>query len=168
MSRGMSTVPIFQHRSLVALAMLVGASGCTPSDPAALIPPGDRMLIQQESARESGQGAVTVNEILARARGDKIPQPILLHVIDTAGVLSLPPDDQKLLASLEPAQRNAVLRIGPSDDPSPVTAALGAPRRAKFLAQYLPQALHLAETRYDVSLAPNTARLEFGEADGAN
>jgi hypothetical protein len=168
MSRGMSTVPIFRNKSLVALALLASTSGCTESNPTALIPPGDRVLIQQEAARESGQGSVSVNEILARARGDKVQQPIVLHIVDTAGALSLPQDDLNLLASIDQAQHVAVLRIGPSDDPSPVRAALDAPRRAKFLAQYLPQALHLAETRYDVSLALNTARLEFGEAEGAH
>jgi hypothetical protein len=154
-----------------ALAMLLLAAvvgGCTGSDPAALIPPGERVLIQREAARDSGDAPVSVNEILARARGETPPQPILVHVVDTAGALSIPEDETRHLASLDPGRRSAVLIIGPSNDPSPVAAALGATRRARFVAQYLPSTLHLAETRYDVSLAPDTARLEFGEADRAH
>jgi|HubBroStandDraft_1064217.scaffolds.fasta_scaffold00021_99 hypothetical protein len=160
--------PKFPRRSLAVFALIAGAGGCSGSNPAALIPPGERVLIQQESAKDSGQGPVTVTEMLARARGETTLRPILVHVVDTAGALSIPEDEVKQLEALDPAVKSAVLSIGPSDDPSPVTAALGAPRRAKFLAQYLPPTLHLAETRYDVSLAPNTARLEFGEADRAH
>ena len=155
-------------RALAALVLVAGAGGCAGSNPTAYIPPGDRVLMQQEAARENGEHPVSVNDILARARGDAAAAPILLHMTDAGGGLSLPADDLKQLAALDPTLKSAVLSVGPSDDPSPMDAALSAPRRVKFLAQYLPPTLHLAETRYDVSLAPNTARLEFGDASRAH
>jgi hypothetical protein len=164
----MFTVSMWSRDILAALLLAAAVSGCTGSDPAALIPPGERVLLQHEAARDSGDTPVSVNEMLARARGEVLQQPILVHVVDTAGTLSIPEDEMRHLASLDPGQHSAVLSIGPSNDPSPVAAALGATRRARFVAQYLPSTLHVAETRYDVSLAPNTARLEFGEADRAH
>jgi hypothetical protein len=164
----MSTRSRSPRKTLAILLLTAGTSACTESNPVALIPPGERVLIQQEAARERGGTPVSVDELLARARGEVPPQPILVHVADRQGALSIPDDDVKRLASLDPAGRSAVLSIGPSDEPSPVAAALGATRRARFVARYLPSTLHVAETRYDVSLAPNTARLEFGEADRAH
>jgi hypothetical protein len=168
MSRDMTTLSRLPRATLAILLLAAGASGCAESNPAALIPPGERVLIQQEAARERGGTPVSVDQVLARARGEVPPQPILVHVADRQGAMSIPDDDVKLLASLDPTRRSAVLSIGPSDEPSPVAAALGATRRARFVARYLPYTLHVAETRYDVNLAPNTARIEFGEADRAH
>lgn len=184
--------------SPLLVATLVGA--CSASNPAALIPPGDRALIQQEDARDRNeQQPITVAALLAHARGtqnegttnevaggedvkgggtanrgdpnpaDKSMPVILLHVTDdTTGQLALAPEDVRQLAALGPPLTSVILSIGPSGDASPVAAALAAPGRAKFVARYLPHTLQVAETRYDVSLAPNTARLEFGEAERAH
>jgi hypothetical protein len=159
------------------LAALAGA--CTSSNPAALIPPGDRALIREEDARDrSEQQPITVAALLAHARGneneaskdagDSKTPTILLQVTDATGQLALAPEAVRQLAALGPPLTSVILSVGPSDDPSPMAAALAAPGRAKFVAQYLPHTLQVAETRYDVSLAPNTARLEFGEAERAH
>ena len=149
--------------ALLSAAML---TGCASQAPAQLIPASDRLMLQQEAARTNPQGAMTVDEMLANARGKpekKIPDPLTLRVVDQGGVLSIPNNDLQQLATIAGTQQDVVLVVGPSDDPSPVAAALAANRHAHFVAQHLPATLHVTETRYDVDLPHNTARLDFGD-----
>ncbi len=141
-------------------------TGCASQAPAQLIPASDRLMLQQEAAKENPQKPLTVEEMLAKARG--IPEktkldPITLRVVDQGGTLSIPNNDLQQLTAIAGMQREAILVVGPSDDPSPMAAALAASRHAHFVAQHLPATLHVTETRYDVDLPPNTARLDFGD-----
>jgi len=141
-------------------------SGCASQAPAQLIPASDRLMLQQEAAKANPQKPVTVEEMLAKARGVRektTPDPITLRVVDQGGTLSIPNNDLQQLTAIAGTQRDAVLVVGPSDDPSPMAAAIAANRHAHFVAQHLPATLHLTETRYDVDLPPNTARLDFGD-----
>jgi hypothetical protein len=83
-------------------------------------------------------------------------------VVDQGGTLMIPNADLKQLTDVAGEQRDAILVVGPSDDPSPVAAALAANRNAHFVAQHLPATLRVTETRYDIDQPPNTARLDFG------
>jgi hypothetical protein len=151
---------------LGALLSAAALAGCVSQEPAQLIPASDRLMLQQEAAKENPQKPVTVEEMLARARGKpekSTPDPITLRVLDQGGTLTIPNADMQQLAAVADQQRDAVLSVGPSDDPSPVAAALAANRHAHFVAQHLPATVHVTETRYDVDLPPNTARLEFGD-----
>ena len=161
------------HRSLKHARSCLGAllsaaalGGCASQAPAQLIPASDRILLQQEAAKENPQGPLSVDQMLAKARGTPekaAPDPITLRVVDQGGTLSIPNNDLQQLAALAGTQRDAILIVGPSDDPSPMAAALAANRHAHFLAQHLPTTVHLTETRYDVDQPPNTARLDFGD-----
>jgi hypothetical protein len=151
---------------LGALLSTAVLTGCASQAPAQLIPASDRLLLQQEAARENPQGPVSVDQMLAKARGKPektTPEPITLRVIDQGGTLSIPDNDLKQLAAIAGTQMDAALIVGPSDDPSPMAEALAANRRAHFVAQHLPATLHVTQTRYDVDLPPNTARLDFGD-----
>ncbi|HLZ65320.1 MAG TPA: hypothetical protein VKQ29_03760 [Aliidongia sp.] len=154
-------------RSVLALLLAASAlAGCASQAPAQLIPASDRLMLQQEAARENPQKPVTVDEMLARARGKSeksAPDPITLRVLDRGGTLTIPNADLEQLTAVAGMQRDAILSVGPSDDPSPVAAAFAANRHAHFVAQHLPATLHVTETRYDVDLPPNTARLDFGD-----
>lgn len=149
--------------TLLSAAVL---TGCASQAPAQLIPASDRLLLQQEAARENPQGPVSVDQMLAKARGKPektTPEPITLRVIDQGGALSIPDNDLEQLAAIAGTQLDAALIVGPSDDPSPMAEALAANRHAHFVAQHLPATLHVTQTRYDVDLPPNTARLDFGD-----
>ena len=154
-------------RSCLAILLSAGVlAGCASQAPAQLIPASDRLLLQQEAAKENPQKPLTVEEMLAKARGKpekSTPDPITLRVVDQGGTLSIPNNDLQQLAAIAGTQRDAVLIVGPSDDPSPLAAALAANRHARFVAQHLPAMLHVTQTRYDVDLPPNTARLDFGD-----
>jgi len=148
---------------LLAAAVL---AGCASQAPAQLIPASDRIMLQQEAAKENPQGPLSVDQMLARARGKtekNPPEPITLRIVDQGGTLSIPDKDLQQLTALADTQRDAILIVGPSDDASPMAAALAANRHAHFVAQHLPATLHLTETRYDVDQPPNTARLDFGD-----
>jgi hypothetical protein len=122
--------------------------------------------LQQEAAKENPQGPMSVDQMLAKARGKSektTPEPITIRVVDQGGTLSIPNNDLQQLTVVAGTQRDAVLVVGPSDDASPMAAALAASRHAHFVAQHLPATLHLTETRYDVDQPPNTARLDFGD-----
>jgi hypothetical protein len=153
-------------RARVMMLLSAGVlAGCASQSPAQLIPASDRLLLQQEAARENPQKPVTIEEMLAKARGTPertTPDPITLRVVDQGGTLMIPNADLKQLTSVASEQRDAILVVGPSDDPSPVAAALAANRNAHFVAQHLPATLRVTETRYDIDQPPNTARLDFG------
>ena len=155
--------------ALPGLAALLAAAlvaGCASQAPAQLIPASDRLMLQQEAARDNPQKPMTVEEMLAKARGKtekSTPEPITLRVVDQGGALSIPNHDLEQLTAIAGTERDAVLVVGPSDDPSPLAAALAANRHARFVAQHLPATVHVTETRYDVDLPPNTARLDFGD-----
>lgn len=154
-------------RSCLGILLSAGVlTGCASQAPAQLIPASDRLLLQQEAAKENPQKPLTVEEMLAKARGKpekSTPDPITLRVVDQGGTLSIPNNDLQQLAAIAGTRRDAVLIVGPSDDPSPMAAALAANRHARFVAQHLPAMLHVTQTRYDVDLPPNTARLDFGD-----
>jgi hypothetical protein len=154
------------HPCPAVLLSVAALAGCVSQEPAQLIPASDRLMLQQEAAKENPQKPVTVDEMLARARGKpekSTPDPITLRVVDQGGSLTIPNNDMQQLAAVANHQRDAVLSVGPSDDPSPMAAALAANRNAHFVAQHLPATVHVTETRYDVDLPPNTARLDFGD-----
>jgi hypothetical protein len=160
--------PSMKHTRSCLGALLSAAvlTGCASQAPAQLIPASDRLLLQQEAARENPQGPVSVDQMLARARGKvekSTPEPITLRVVDQDGTTSIPDNDLQQLTTIAGTPRDAVLSVGPSDDPSPMAAALAANRHAHFVAQHLPATLHVTQTRYDVDLPPNTARLDFGD-----
>jgi hypothetical protein len=152
--------------SLGALLSAAALTGCASQAPAQLIPASDRLLLQQEAAKENQQGPVSVDQMLARVRGKPektTPDPITLRVVDQDGTPSIPNNDLQQLTAIAGTPLDAVLSVGPSDDPSPMAAALAANRHAHFVAQHLPATLHVTQTRYDVDLPPNTARLDFGD-----
>jgi hypothetical protein len=155
-----------QARSCVMALLGAGVlAGCATQSPVMLIPASDRVQMQQEAARNNPQESLTVEAMLANARGKPskaTPDPITLRVVDQGGGLMIPNADLKQLASVADTQRNTVLIAGPSDDTSPVAAALAANRNAHFVAQHLPATLRVTETRYDVDQPPNTVRLDFG------
>lgn len=149
--------------ALLSAAML---TGCASQAPSQLIPASDRLMLQQEAAKSNPQGPLSVDEMLAKARGKperKTLDPLTLRVVDQGGSLSIPNNDLQQLTAIAGTQRDVVLIVGPSDDPSPMAAALAANRHAHFVAQHLPATFHVTETRYDVDLPPNTARLDFGD-----
>ncbi len=179
----------------VGLGMALLLSACS-DDPAKLVPAADRAAIQKEAEFNSRlEKKTTVDEILANARGDRspaaqrpsgggspgdfvqnslaaatagIPRTLTLHLAETNGILDIPPNE---LAGLEQAAlqpRSVTVTIGPSNEPTPLASAVTANRRSRLLAQRLPPGLKIATTRYDKSLAPNTARLEFGAAESAH
>ncbi|MDB5360276.1 MAG: hypothetical protein JWO51_1573 [Rhodospirillales bacterium] len=154
-------------RSCLGILLSAGVlTGCASQAPAQLIPASDRLLLQQEAAKANPQKPMTVEEMLAKARGKpekSTPDPITLRVVDQDGSLSIPNNDLQQLTAIAGTQRDAVLIVGPSDDPSPMAAALAANRHARFVAQHLPATLHVTQTRYDVGQPPNTARLDFGD-----
>jgi len=160
--------PVLKHaRSRYGIPLAVAVlGGCASQSPAQLIPASDRIMLQQEAAKENPQPPLSVDQMLARVRGktEKItPDPITLRIVDQGGTLSIYDNDLQQLTALADTRRDAILIVGPSDDPSPMAAALGANRHAHFVAQHLPATLHLTETRYDIDQPPNTARLDFGD-----
>lgn len=179
----------------LGFGMAVLLSGCS-DDPVKLVPATDRAAIQKETDFNNRlEKKTTVEDILANARGERdvggprpsgggspgdfvqnslaaatagTLRPLILHLAETNGILDIPPNE---LAGLEQAAlqpRSVTLTVGPSNEPTPLASAVTANRRSRLLAQRLPPGLRITSTRYDKSLAPNTARLEFGAAESAH
>ncbi|BBK35922.1 hypothetical protein STAQ_10000 [Allostella sp. ATCC 35155] len=114
------------RHSTIAAALCVGllAAGCADRDPSLLIPPTERALFRAEAVKHTPVKAVSIEDMLARSRGETPAKP-------TAQI------------QREPAQR------GPAQHtPAPVRQTSAAGARPIPAAATRPAILHLARIEY--------------------
>ena len=145
-------------RLIAILLTQVGLAACAGSDPADLIPVGLRATIAAED-RAKQQGAdkpVSVNDMLARARGDKAPGA----PAPAAKAAASAPDDQPLpsgrnapapITSGPLPERMASMALPPADGPATPLA------RAPAAAPAAPNGVHPLWAQMNAGRGPTAA-----------
>jgi hypothetical protein len=167
---------------LAALGLSLGACA---NDPLALIPEPDRLALKREATWAPADKPLSVDQLLYRVRagsGDAKAQPtqampelapirktasgpVLVHLIEAGGRVSVSEAEMAAIYTRAVLPVQTTVSVGPSAvaPGSAIQAAAEARRRAQGLTALMPATVTIAEIRFDPSLPPATARLDFAD-----
>lgn len=167
-------------RSAALLLVAICMSGCASRNPVDMIPPGVRATIQYEDRNKQTGEPVTVDSMLAKARGETpppaAPSPALEQAPLAARKITVRFDPNSATLRDEEAQRFAGALLVLGAQPAPVSIALGPvggaktpggmtlifQRQTNLRARVPAEMAPRTEFHYSPTLAPDVAVLTAG------
>ncbi len=144
---------------VVAIVACAIPSACAGIDPMDLIPAEDRQVIEDDGGLDPPAEKISVDELLARARGDTVnaPQTMTLS-FDALGGRKIAGQRTELLAMLDAspgaASFRAEIAFGPTPNGPAAARVLKGLDRARQVQQWLVSSVASIHIRFDPDLVP--------------